>query len=191
MQIIVIQHSGTYDDMQEFISRTVGDGPFHSIEDYPRKATTTEEDKSSEWQITLVLVNVTTTNTAVLDKMLYNIGLDVAPSDIVVVCPPGMQIQAGSSSYLTQVLSFPTDKPMAIVLPPFVLPGNVEWKDMASKSPEAYPFEQGMNRTIKHCGQQQPRALRLNYTTFVELTSSGRSIPLSTDSAKKKEVCVN
>ena len=188
--MIIVQHGGTYDEIQEFIHRSVGDGPFHTMPDFLAGATSDIYASQTEVLMTMVLVNVND-DKAVLDKMLYNIGLDASPSDVVVVCPPGMQMKADALRYLAHTLTSPGNKSTALLLATYRVPGDVTWTNTTFVHLEEYPVSR-QSVTKNSCGRDQAQVLRPNYTKFVQLAAFGKSFSLYSEhminQSKKKEV---
>jgi hypothetical protein len=178
----VIQYSAATADIIELtptINRIMREDvlQFSDISQYPHQSDT------SAAYVSIVLVRVDDTSHILLDKTLYNIGLDMLSTDIVMLSPPGFRVSPEFISYAYDKLAVEAksddDKPIALLPPPFVLNRDIDWSDIQSSDlHEVTAYNEHTTHGNK-CHGFQPQVLGIAYSVADRFIALGKSLTLS------------
>lgn len=201
----MIQYSGIGEgdtgELSPVINRMVGVdiSQFREISEYSHESNALFSSQAHTY-LTVVLVRIDDASHTLFDKTLYNIGLDLVPSDIVMLSPPGFRVSPQFASYASHLLDSEkqsdnqeTSAPLALLPPPFVVDTKdspFDWENFnAAALQDVAGYRSHMHQHRHRCHAYQPSLLKISYSAATSFIQLGESMALV--DTKKLEIAAS
>jgi hypothetical protein len=189
-QVVVIQsHQILSTEIVAFVTKLTGTSTHNfqplRFDSMKRPSIETIDSLPSQPSICIVLVTIPDSSLPLLDKTLFNIGMDLSLTDSILLSTPGYTFPPTLSTYLTKTLTSSTH---ALIIPAFISShaGGQLYQMTQGNLQKFCGFENHMKALFSSAGQveqikRSPKSIPIlaNTSTNVSLSPLFQSSPLA------------